>query len=162
PGKVVRSMNNILETIVEHKRKEIATSRAEVSEGVLESKLAAAPPTRGFRAALETSEDVAIIAEVKKESPSAGIIREGFDPVYIGTVYANHGASCLSVLTDAHFFQGNLSHLTSISTAVKQPVLRKDFILDRYQLLEARVAGADAVLLIAEVLHGPELGYLFK
>jgi indole-3-glycerol phosphate synthase len=155
-------MNNILETIVEHKRKEIAKRRAEVSERVLESKLASAPPIRGFRAALGAPEDVAIIAEVKKASPSAGIIRADFDPVRIAQVYAEHGASCISVLTDAHFFQGDLSYLTSIRATVKPPVLRKDFILDRYQLVEARVAGADAVLLIAEVLHGAELGELFK
>src|SRR6516162_1573650 len=118
-------MNNILETIVEHKRKEVAETRARVGERVLESKLGGASPIRGFRAALEASEDVAIIAEVKKASPSAGVIREDFDPVRIARVYAEHGASCLSVLTDVHFFQGNLSYLTSIRGAVKQPILRK-------------------------------------
>jgi len=150
-------MANILETIVEHKRKEIAERSARVTEAALERRLGAAPPVRSFRAALESIADVAIIAEVKKASPSAGIIRADFDPVAIARIYEAHGAACISVLTEERFFQGNLSYLSAIRMAVDRPLLRKDFILDRYQILEARVAGSDAVLLIAEILEGSEL-----
>src|SRR5205823_10325097 len=94
--------------------------------------------------------------------PSAGVIRADFDPVAIARTYADHGAAALSVLTDEPFFQGHLSYLEQVRAAVAPPVLRKDFILDRYQLLEARAAGADAVLLIAEILEGDSLATLFR
>jgi indole-3-glycerol phosphate synthase len=150
-------MSTILDKIVTSKHREIEAARARVSERELEDRLADAPPLRDFRAALEQPGGVQVIAEVKKASPSAGVLREDFDPVAIARVYEQHGAACISVLTDAPFFQGQLAYLTAIRTAVALPLLRKDFILDRYQLLEARVAGADAVLLIAEVLPGDSL-----
>ncbi len=103
-----------------------------------------------------------LLAEVKKASPSAGLIRPDFEPVAIATTYAAHGAACISVLTDEHYFQGRLEYLTAIRAAVSPPVLRKDFILDAYQLVEARVAGADAVLLIAECLDDCSLRKLFN
>ena len=103
-----------------------------------------------------------VIAEVKKASPSKGVIREDFDPVAIARTYAEHGAACISVLTDGPSFQGSLSYLEAIRAAVNVPLLRKDFVLDRYQLLEARLAGADCVLLIAEILPGDELPRLFR
>jgi indole-3-glycerol phosphate synthase len=103
---------------------------------------------------------VRIIAEVKKASPSAGVIRPDFDPVGIAEAYERHGASCISVLTDGPYFQGSLSHLSAVRRAVSRPLLRKDFVLDRYQLLEARLAGADAALLIAEILPGDRLDRL--
>jgi indole-3-glycerol phosphate synthase len=155
-------MTTILDRIVASKRREIAEARAKVSEAELERRLAAAPPPRDFRAALERSQEVQVIAEVKKASPSAGLLRADFDPVAIARTYERHGAAAVSVLTDAPFFQGDLAYLTAIRAAVAPPLLRKDFLLERYQLLEARCAGADAVLLIAEVLEGPALPRLLQ
>jgi len=107
---------------------------------------------RDFAAALKAGSGMRVIAEVKKASPSAGLIRAEFDPVEIARTYAEHGAACISVLTDGPFFQGSLDDLIAVRNAVSIPVLRKDFMLDRYQVLEARVAGADCILLIAECL----------
>jgi indole-3-glycerol phosphate synthase len=153
-------MANILDRIVAAKREEIAAAKTRIAESELLRRVVDAPPVRPFRAALQQTDDVAVIAEVKKASPSAGVLRTDFDPVAIARTYANRGASCLSVLTDEPFFQGSLEYLTAIRRTVDVPLLRKDFILERYQLLEARVAGADAVLLIAEVLPDLELGRL--
>jgi indole-3-glycerol phosphate synthase len=155
-------MTTILDQIVASKRREIEAARALASESDLERCLGEAPPVRDFRAALERPGEVRIIAEVKKASPSAGVLRADFDPVAIARTYAVHGAACLSVLTDEPFFQGRLAYLSAIRAAVELPLLRKDFILDRYQLLEARLAGADAVLLIAECLPGDELARLHR
>jgi indole-3-glycerol phosphate synthase len=145
-------MSTILDKIVASKRQEIANAHRQISEPELERRIAAVPTVRDFRAALERPGEVTIISEVKKASPSAGVIRADFDPVAIARIYEKHGAACISVLTDEPFFQGRLSYLSAIRAEVALPVLRKDFILDRYQLLEARAAGADAVLLIAEIL----------
>lgn len=150
-------MGTILDKIVAAKRREIEEARARVSELELERRPRVALPVRDFRAALERAGGIQVIAEVKKASPSAGILRPDFDPVAIATIYERHGAAAISVLTDEPFFQGRLSYLSAIRAAVAPPLLRKDFILDRYQLLEARAAGADAVLLIAELLPGEEL-----
>lgn len=150
-------MSNILARIVEAKRQEIDRQRSETSLQQLEARLADAPTVRDFRAALEQGPRPGIIAEVKKASPSAGVLRAEFNPVEIARIYEASGASAISVLTDAPFFQGHLSHLTAVRAAVAPPVLRKDFILDRYQVVQARVAGADAVLLIAEILSAQEL-----
>jgi indole-3-glycerol phosphate synthase len=155
-------MSDILERIVAAKRQEIERRRAQTTERQLEARLAAAPPVRDFRAALVQSPGMGIIAEVKKASPSAGVLRADFDPVTIATIYEANGAAAISVLTDEPFFQGHLSYLTAIRHAVALPVLRKDFILDRYQVVEARVAGADAVLLIAEILGAKELPAFLK
>ena len=153
-------MSDILERIVAVKRQEIETRRAETSERQLEAKLAEAPPVRDFRSALGRGPGLGIIAEVKKASPSAGVLRADFDPLAIARIYEANGASAVSVLTDEPFFQGQLTYLTAIRRAMALPVLRKDFILDRYQIVEARVAGADAVLLIAEILGAKELPML--
>jgi indole-3-glycerol phosphate synthase len=147
----------ILDTIVARKKEEIAQARAARSEQELERGLESAPPARDFRGALEAGSDVQIIAEIKKASPSAGIIRADFDPEAIAGIYQTHGAACLSVLTDEPFFQGHLEYLRRVRQVVALPVLRKDFILERYQLVEARLGGADAVLLIAEILDDPQL-----
>jgi indole-3-glycerol phosphate synthase len=155
-------MSTILDRIVASKLGEIAAAKERVPATALERQAATAPPVRDFRAALEQSPGVQVIAEVKKASPSAGIIRPDFDPVGIARVYERHGAACISVLTDEPFFQGKLSDLESIRTAVSLPLLRKDFILDPYQLLGARAAGADAVLLIAEILDADALPRLLR
>lgn len=150
-------MPTILDRIVETKWREIAAARAAVSEAELERRVSDMPPTRDFKNALRRVGQITLIAEVKKASPSAGIIRADFDPVAIARTYEAHGAAAISVLTDVEYFQGSLQYLTAVRAAVGIPVLRKDFVLDRYQLLEARAAGADAVLLIAECLPGDRL-----
>lgn len=145
-------MSTILDKIVAKKRTEIADAKQAVAEESLREKLSDAPLVRSFFEALSAPGPIKLIAEVKKASPSKGVIREDFDPVEIAKTYAVSGATCISVLTDESFFQGDLGYLTAIREVVDVPLLRKDFILDTYQLLEARVAGADAVLLIAECL----------
>jgi indole-3-glycerol phosphate synthase len=142
----------VLDKIVATKREEIAAARAKVSQLELENRLAEAPPVRDFFGVLAAGGPIKLIAEVKKASPSAGVIRADFDPTEIAITYEKHGASCISVLTDERYFQGRLEYLRQVRASVGLPVLRKDFILDSYQLLEARAAGADAVLLIAECL----------
>jgi indole-3-glycerol phosphate synthase len=155
-------MSDILERIVAAKRQEIAKRREITSERDLEDRLADAPAVRDFRAALEKGPGIGVIAEVKKASPSAGVLRADFDPVAIARIYEANGAAAISVLTDEPFFQGHLSYLTAVRERAVPPVLRKDFIIDRYQVVEARVAGADAVLLIAEILGPRELPALLK
>jgi indole-3-glycerol phosphate synthase len=155
-------MSSILDRIVASKWREIEESQARLPATELERRLTAAPAVRDFRAALDRPGSVQVIAEVKKASPSAGLLRADFDPVRIARTYERHGAAAVSVLTDEPFFQGRLAYLTAVRAAVAPPVLRKDFILDRYQLLEARAAGADAVLLIAEILPGETLTHLLR
>jgi indole-3-glycerol phosphate synthase len=151
---------SILDQIVARKRQEIDAARRRVPAAALEQQAALAPPPRDFRGALESGGGISVIAEVKKASPSAGVLRPDFDPAAIARSYEAHAAACVSVLTDEPFFQGHLDHLRAVRAAVALPVLRKDFVLDRYQLLEARAAGADAVLLIAEVLDDEPLARL--
>ncbi len=145
-------MSTVLDKIVAVKREEVAAAKRARPEALLREQAAAAPPVRNFFTPLAAGGPIRLIAEVKKASPSRGVIREDFEPVQIGKIYEAHGASCLSVLTDEQFFQGSLDYLRDARSAVNLPVLRKDFILDSYQLYEARAAGADAVLLIAECL----------
>ena len=152
---------DVLEKIVATKRQEIAAAKQSVPESELRRRIAAAPPVRDFAQALRTNSGMKVIAEVKKASPSAGVIRPNFDPVSIAGEYEAHGASCLSVLTDEEYFQGSLDYLVSVRVAVSLPVLRKDFLLDTYQVLEARAAGADCILLIAECLDDCTLRELY-
>jgi indole-3-glycerol phosphate synthase len=154
---LAKNMSTILEQIVAGKRREVALRRARLPLTELQRRLDAAPPVRDFRAALERGPGLGIIAEVKKASPSAGVLRADFDPVALACAYEEGGANAISVLTDEPHFQGRLEYLTAVRSAVRPPVLRKDFILDPYQVVEARAAGADAVLLIAEVLEKAEL-----
>lgn len=150
----------ILDRIVARKWEEVAAARAERPDADLEREVADRPPCRGFATALRRPGEVAVIAEVKKASPSAGVIRADFDPPSIAHTYQRHGAACISVLTDADFFQGSRADLRAVRGAVGLPVLRKDFVIDRRQLLEARADGADAALLIAEILPGDRLATL--
>ncbi len=155
-------MPNILDEIVARKWQEIAADRATITDVELERQAVGRPPCRGFAAALRRPGEVAVIAEVKRASPSAGVIRADFDPVAVARTYEGHGAACLSVLTDADFFQGSRADLRAVRAAVSLPIIRKDFVLDRRQLLEARADGADAVLLIAEILPGDRLAELHR
>jgi indole-3-glycerol phosphate synthase len=155
-------MASILDQIVDTKWREVFAARARVPEAELERLAEGLSPARDFAAALDRPGEVRVIAEVKKASPSAGVIRADFDPVSIAAAYERHGAACVSVLTDGPYFQGSLEHLSAVRSAVGLPLLRKDFVLDRYQLLEARLAGADAALLIAEILPGHQLAELHR
>ncbi len=153
-------MSTILDKIVATKREEVARAKAETPLEELEAGLDGAPPVRDFFAALTEPSEISLIAEVKKASPSKGLIREDFRPVEIAMTYEAHGAACISVLTDEQYFQGCLDYLKVVRAAVGIPVLRKDFVIDPYQVIEARVAGADAVLLIAECLDDERLTLL--
>ena len=154
---------HILEEIVWEKDREVAAARERLSLDKLQGQVADLPATRDFVAALKAScRKPAVIAEVKKASPSKGVIREDFDPVAIARGYAAGGASCLSVLTDKKFFQGGFEVLVDVRGAVELPLLCKDFILTPYQLYQARAAGADAALLIAAILTDQDLAYLQK
>lgn len=153
-------MAGILEKIVSSKKKEVEQAIRERPLRDLMKAADAAQPARDFVAPLKGGTGIQLIAEVKKASPSKGVIRENFEPVEIATAYEKAGAACISVLTDAEFFQGSIDNLAAVTPKVSIPVLRKDFIVHPYQIFEARVAGADAVLLIAECLNRQELrGY---
>lgn len=154
---------NILEKIVWEKDREIETARQRMPLSQLKSRVAELPASRDFLGALRSAPTMpAVIAEVKKASPSKGVIREDFDPVAIARAYALGGASCLSVLTDKTFFQGGFDVLVAVREAVELPLLCKDFILSPHQLYQARAAGADAALFIAAILSDQDLAYLQK
>jgi indole-3-glycerol phosphate synthase len=146
-------MAEILTEIAAHVRGVVERRRREMPESVLRERPLYRAPTRGFARAL-TGARRRIVAEVKKASPSKGLIRANFDPVAIARDYAAHGASAISVLTEERFFQGSLDYLEQIHGAVQVPLLRKDFMLDSYQLEEAKSYGADAILFIAALLDG--------
>jgi indole-3-glycerol phosphate synthase len=147
----------ILDEILSNKKEELAETKRQAPFADVKAKALDAEPSRGFGKALINSGDIRLIAEVKKASPSKGIIREDFDPVRIARIYEESGASCLSVLTEKKFFQGELGYLGRIRSVVKLPLLRKDFIIDEYQIHEARAAGADAILLIAACLERQQI-----
>jgi indole-3-glycerol phosphate synthase len=156
-------MRDVLAEICAEKRAHIARAKAVQSEAALLAGISGAPPVRPFAAALErqlAKGRYGLIAEIKKASPSAGLIRNDFDPRVLASAYAAGGASCLSVLTDMPYFQGNDADLTAAREAVRLPVLRKDFILDPYQVLESRSIGADCILLIVAALSDMEAGEL--
>ncbi|MGN7726657.1 indole-3-glycerol phosphate synthase TrpC [Luteimonas sp. 22616] len=154
---------DVLQAIVQRKHEEITERVARLPLRELSARAADAPPVRGFAAAIEAkvaTGDAAVIAEVKKASPSKGVIRADFDPAAIARSYAAGGAACLSVLTDVDFFQGADAYLQQARAACALPVLRKDFIVDPYQVVEARALGADCILLIAAALDDDRLAGL--
>lgn len=152
---------DILKKIVSHKQSEVAAARLRQPLAELKARIAdLEDQPRGFVRALRDAEAsgwTPVIAEVKKGSPSKGVIRSDFDPIGIAEIYEQNGAACLSVLTDEHFFLGHLSFLALIREQVRLPLLRKDFLFDAYQVFEARAAGADALLLIAAMLDLSQL-----
>jgi indole-3-glycerol phosphate synthase len=156
---------DILQRILDRKVEEVAARSARIPLDALRARLAEAPPTRGFVAAIEAKRALgkpAVIAEVKKASPSKGVIREDFDPAAIARSYESAGAACLSVLTDVDFFQGADAYLQQARAACALPVLRKDFTVDPYQIVEARVLGADCILLIVSALDDAPLLSLYR
>ena len=154
-------MSSILERIVADKRAEVAARKAAAPRATLEQRCGLLPAPRDFEAALRPAgRPVALIAEVKKASPSRGVLSATLDPVALARDYARHGADAISVLTDEKYFQGHLDLLGAIRGQVSVPLLRKDFTIDEWQLWESRAAGADAVLLIVSILDGALLADL--
>jgi indole-3-glycerol phosphate synthase len=152
----------MLSEILATKRTEVTLRQRRVPIEKLQERLADAPPIRDFRAALTNAPGIALIAEVKKASPSKGVIRADFDPIAIARAYADNSAACLSVLTDEPYFQGKLEYLCAIREIVSVPLLRKDFMVDPWQIVESRLAGADAILLIVAALSPSDLRCLLK
>jgi indole-3-glycerol phosphate synthase len=149
-------MADVLAKILAVKEEEVARARAREDLPALRRRAEARADLRGFAAALERrcgAGRAGVIAEIKKASPSRGVLRADFDPPAIARSYAQHGAACLSVLTDERFFQGRLEYIEAVRAVVPLPVLRKDFVVDPYQVYEARAAGADAILLIVAALE---------
>jgi len=149
----------ILDTILAHKQEEVAARQAKQSLAQLNAQAADLPPTRDFLTALQAPKigRITLIAEVKKASPSAGVIRENFDSVQIAHIYEENGASCLSVLTDEKFFQGHDKDFRAVRETVGLPMIRKDFVVSEWQIPESRLLGADAILLIAAALSPAQL-----
>jgi indole-3-glycerol phosphate synthase len=154
----------ILDRIVQTKHIEVATLKERVTIAQFEKQIATLPQTRGFETRLldTPKRDLGLIAEVKKASPSKGLIRADFNPVEIAKGYELAGADCLSVLTDVDYFQGSNAYLTEVSANVSLPIIRKDFIIDPFQIYEARAIGADAILLIVAILEKQQLKDLLK
>lgn len=156
---ICADMAEVLNKILREKKLEVAVARENIPEEALREQLIGLAPCRNFYRTLtvRNPRGINVIAEIKKASPSAGVIRRDFDPAAIAHIYQDCGAEAISVLTDEVFFQGRLDYLKQVKESVSVPVLRKDFIIDPYQVYESRVAGADAILLIAEALKPAEL-----
>lgn len=158
-------MASYLDRILETKREVVERQKSLLSLDEIEYKLQKIPPTRGFIEAIESRNNaglISVIAEVKKASPSKGVIREDFLPEKIAKQYETNGATCLSILTDEEYFQGSLEHLKKARSKVEIPLLRKDFIIDEYQIYQSRLYGADCILLIVSALSDEQLGSFKK
>ena len=158
-------MNDILERILVRKREEVTQLRKQHSEASLRQRAEQQSAPRGFAASLRTRAEAgrpAVIAEVKRASPSKGLIRPDFDPAWIASEYESGGAACLSILTDEDFFQGSNADFIAAREATKLPAIRKDFIIDDLQILESRAIGADCILLIASALSPSRLATLYR
>lgn len=156
-------MTDILSKILATKAEEVAVAKAQIPLATLQQQIQSAPPIRPFIQAIKqkhAQQQPAIIAEIKKASPSKGLIRADFQPVQHAKAYAAAGVACLSILTDEHYFQGSPEYLRQVHQAVDLPILRKDFIIDEYQIYQARAWGADAILLIAAALETDHLAKL--
>jgi indole-3-glycerol phosphate synthase len=151
---------SFLKSIVQHKKKEVEAAKKELPMDKILAKLVTAPPSRGFKSALKLKDGLALIAEIKRASPSKGVIAKTWNPSKLAETYAAAGASAISVVTDAKFFKGDLKTIEEVKKACNLPVLRKDFIIDPYQMYESRLARADAVLIIAALF--PETRQLKK
>ena len=156
----MNTSQNVLASIIEHKQREVEAYKASIPISQLKKAIVARELPRGFKAKLRTMVDngrAAVIAECKQASPSKGIIRENYDVSKIAASYQIGGAACISVLTDEKYFKGTASHLDEAKRATTLPILRKDFILDRYQIFQARAIGADCILLIASILDSSQM-----
>ncbi len=151
-----------LDEILKATQERVQRDKSSLPFSELRKKLKDIPPIRSFKKAILDSKDIALIGEIKKASPSAGLIRQDFSPLTIAQCYAENGARALSVLTEEKFFQGNLNYILEIKNKVNLPVLRKDFIVDEYQLWQSRLYGADVVLLIVSILKGDQIREFLK
>ena len=148
-------MTDVLAGIAAYKRVDVAARKAQTPQDEIERRAASAPPVRGFRSALAAAPRLGLIAEIKKASPSRGMIRADFDPPALARAYAEGGATCLSVLTDGPSFHGDDAHLVAARDAVALPILRKEFLVDAWQVAESRALGADAILVILAMIDDP-------
>ena len=147
----------ILTKIVEAKKKEIEIAKEKLPLDKMQKQLTVLPSSRGFKQAISKEREISLIAEIKKASPSSGLLRRDFDPVKIAQTYRAYGARAISILTDEKFFKGKLEYIDMVKREVYLPILRKDFIIDKYQIYESKLYGADAILLIADLLTRSEL-----
>ncbi|MDO7788497.1 indole-3-glycerol phosphate synthase TrpC [Desulforamulus aquiferis] len=152
----------ILDRIVEHKRQEVSELLSKIKIDDMVNKIGKLPPGRDFRGAISRPGQVGLIAEIKKSSPSKGLLCKDFDHRYLAKIYQNNGASAVSVLTDERFFEGRLEYLSEVHEEIGLPLLRKDFIIDPIQLYQSRIIGADAVLLIVAILSDDELADMLQ
>lgn len=152
----------ILEKIIHQKKEEVIKAKESISLEELKEKASFVSELRGFKQAISKSGKLNLIAEIKKASPSKGLLRENFNPVEIAEIYQASGADCLSVLTDKEFFQGDLDYLQAVRQVVTLPILRKDFIIDQYQIYESIIAGADAILLISQLLSSEQMHEFYQ
>ena len=156
------SKREILKEIVIKKKEKIILAKQNISEEDLKVKIQSLPPARPFIEAINKPRQISLIAEIKKQSPSGGIIRQNFDPLEIAKIYQDCGVQAISVLTEEDYFAGNISHINEVKNLVNCPILRKDFILEPYQVYESRFFGADAILLIADLLSKEKLSQLLE